>query len=103
MFIKKDDKVTIRSGKDKGKTGKVLQVFPALERVSVEGINVLTKHMRKRSEKDAGQKVEFPSPISTAKCQVVCPKCQKPTRVGYKRLEDGKKSRQCKKCNETFE
>ena len=102
MFIKKDDKVRILTGKDGGKTGKVLQVFPNHGRVSVEGINVMTKHLKKRSEKEAGQQVEFPCPIATSNCQVICPKCQKPTRLGYKRLEDGKKNRQCRKCKETF-
>lgn len=102
MFIKKNDKVIILAGKNRGKTGKVLQVFPKLERASVEGVNITYKHLRKRGENQKGQRIEFPSPMAVSNCKLVCPKCEKPTRVGYKQLENGKKERQCKLCKATF-
>ncbi len=102
MFIKKNDKVLILAGKDRGKTGKILQVFPKLRRVSVEGVNITYKHLKKRGESQKGQRIEFPAPISSSNCKLVCSKCEKPTRVGYKQLENGTKERQCKECQATF-
>lgn len=102
MFIKKNDKVFILAGKDRGKTGKVLQVFPKLRRVSVEGVNITYKHLKKRGENQKGQRIEFPASFESSNCKLVCPKCEKPTRVGYKLLENGKKERQCHECQATF-
>lgn len=102
MNIKKGDKVKILIGKDKGKTGKVLQVFPVRERVSVEGINLLIKHLRPRRQGETGQRIEFPAPLNASNLMLVCSKCGKPTRVGSKITvsPDGKKKkfRVCKKC-----
>ena len=64
MKIKKGDKVKILSGKDKGKTGKVLQVFPSENRASIEGLNILIKHMRPRKQGEIGQRIEFPAPMN---------------------------------------
>ncbi len=109
MKITKGDKVKILAGKDKGKTGKVLQVFPAKQRASVEGINLLIKHLRPRKEGEQGQRIEFPAPMNISNLMLVCPKCSKLTRVTYKYIElekDGKKSskkvRYCKKCNQAL-
>ncbi len=105
MNIKKGDKVKMLSGKDKGKTGKVLQVLTEERRASVEGLNLLVKHLRPRREGEKGQKVEFPALVDVSNLMLICPKCQKETRVSYKlvKTEDGnKKYRQCKKCQETF-
>jgi large subunit ribosomal protein L24 len=105
MKIKKGDKIKMLSGKDKGKTGKVLQVVKAEKRASVEGLNLLIKHLRPRREGEKGQKVEFPALVSMSKLILVCPKCQKETRVEYKLVntdKGNKKYRQCKKCQETF-
>lgn len=107
MRLKKGDNVKVMSGKDKGKTGKVMQVFPELERVVVEGANVLSKHLRVRKQGEKGQKVTFSSPIRIANVMLICPKCAKPTRVGMKTLEaaggKSKKVRVCKKCKEAIE
>lgn len=117
MKIKKSDKVKILAGKDKGKTGKVLQVFPARKRVSVEGLNLLIKHMRPRKQGESGQRIEFPAPMAISNLMLICPKCGKPTRVGYKYVETGakpedkdkkavvrkKKYRVCKKCKQTID
>ena len=87
MKIKKGDKVKILAGKDKGKTGKVLQVFPSRHRVSIEGLNLLIKHMRPRKQGEKGQRIEFPAPLDLSNLMLVCPKCGKLTRVGYKYIE----------------
>jgi large subunit ribosomal protein L24 len=83
-MIKKGDKVKILSGKDKGKTGKVLQIFVSQNRASVEGLNLLIKHMRPRKQGEQGQRIEFPAPLNLSNMMIVCPKCGKPTRIGAK-------------------
>jgi len=103
MRIKKGDNVQVLKGKDRGKTGKVIQSFPETGRVVVEGVNQMVKHMRTRKAGTAGQKIEFNGPVRAENVMIVCPKCAKPTRVGVKALEDGKKVRVCRKCKETFE
>lgn len=116
MKIKKGDKVKILTGKNRGKIGKVLQVFPSRGKVSVEGINLLYKHLRPRKQGEAGQRIQFPAPLDISNIQLVCPKCGKLTRVGYKKIKlevkdsvenDGKKTslqklRICKKCKEVI-
>lgn len=101
MKIKKNDNVIILSGKDKGKQGKILRVFPDREKVMVEGLNLMTKHVRPRKQGERGERVELPRAVFTGKVQVVCPKCSKPTRVGWQ-IEGDKKERVCKKCLRTF-
>jgi len=106
MNIKKNDKVKILTGKDKNKTGKVLQVSPKEGRVSVEGLNLLIKHMRPSRQGEKGQRIEFPSFVNASNVALVCPKCGKATRVSHKIVkngEDTKKYRVCKKCQETIE
>lgn len=107
MNIKKNDKVKILAGKDKGKIGKVLQVSPAEGRVSVEGLNLLIKHLRPNRNGEKGQRIEFPAFIDLSNVALICPKCGKPTKVGFKTLKlegnKSKKFRVCKKCQETIE
>lgn len=107
MNIKKDDKVKIIAGKDKGKTGKVLQVFPRDNRVSIEGLNLLIKHLRPSAKGEKGQRIEFPAPLNLSNVMFICPKCNKPAKVGHKivKSEKGKnkKFRFCKKCSETID
>ncbi len=106
MQVKKGDKVKILSGKDKGKTGKILQVFRGEKKASVEGINLLIKHMRPKRQGEKGQRIEFPAPLSTSKLMVVCPKCGKPARIGMKIRESAskkKKSRICIRCKEVID
>ena len=97
MNIKKDDKVIVLSGKDKGKEGKVLSANPKAGKVIVEGVNVASKHMRPRKQGEQGGIIKMETPIYACKVMVVCPKCGKPTRVAHK-LVDGKNVRVCKKC-----
>ncbi len=98
--IKKNDTVKISTGKDKGKTGKVLTVFPDTERVLVQGLNLVKKHTRRTKEDQQGGVIQRESPIHVSNLMVVCQKCAKPTRVGFSTLSDGTKTRICKKCKE---
>ena len=97
MKIKKDDKVVVVSGKDKGKQGKILVAEPKAGKVIVEGVNVATKHQKPQGQNQEGGIIKVETPIYASKVQLVCPKCGKATRVGFK-LADGKKVRVCKKC-----
>ncbi len=97
MKIRKGDQVKMLSGKDRGKTGKVLYVFPEDNRLTVEGLNLIKKHLRPRKEGETGQRVEVPRKINISSVGLVCPKCSKVTRVGYKKNGE-KKMRICKKC-----
>ena len=97
MNIKRDDKVIVLSGKDKGTEGKVLSVDPKAGKVIVEGVSVASKHSKPRKQGEKGGIIKIETPIYACKVMVVCPKCGKATRVAHK-IEDGKKSRICKKC-----
>ncbi|MBI3671279.1 50S ribosomal protein L24 [Candidatus Azambacteria bacterium] len=98
MKVKKGDNVIVLSGKDKGKSGKVLQVIPQKERVVVEGANLRKRHMRPRRQGEKGQIVEKATPMHSSNVMVVCGKCSKPTRVGYN-ISKEEKVRICKKCS----
>ena len=104
LHVKTGDTVILLTGDDKdcGKTGKVLEVSPEEGKVIVEGLNKVKKHVKPRKAGDPSGIIKAESAIYACKVQVVCPKCKKPTRVGYKVLESGKKERVCKKCGETF-
>ena len=97
MNIIKNDKVVVLSGKDKGKQGKVLEAMPADKKVIVEGVNVATCHVKARKQGEESGIVRREIPMYVSKVQLVCPKCGKATRVGFK-VENGKKTRICKKC-----
>lgn len=97
MKIRKNDKVMVTTGKDKGREGVVEKVYLKQEKVLIAGLNLYKRHMRKSEQMPKGGIVEIPRPIGVAKVSVICPKCKKTTRIGYK-IEDGKKQRICKKC-----
>lgn len=97
MKIKKNDTVKMIGGKDRGKTGKVLKLFPSEEKVIVEGLNLIKKHSRPRREGEKGQRVEVPRKITVSNVILVCPKCGKTTRVKYQ-ISGENKARVCKKC-----
>ena len=103
MKIKSGDIVKIVNGKDKGKTGKVLQSFSQTHKASIEGINLLIKNLKSRKQGEKGQRIHFPAPINIANLMLICPKCSKATRIGFKLLENKKKTRQCKKCKEVID
>ena len=97
MNIRKDDTVIVLSGTDKGKKGKVLVADPKGGKVIVEGVSVASRHQKARRQDEEGGIIKKETPIYACKVMVVCPKCGKATKVAHK-VEDGKKSRICKKC-----
>jgi large subunit ribosomal protein L24 len=98
MNIRRDDTVVVLSGKDKGKQGKVLTVAPKAGKVIVEGVNMASCHVKPRREGEEGGIIKKATPMYASKVMLVCPKCNKPTRVAHKLLDGGKKVRVCKKC-----
>jgi len=97
MNVKKGDTVVVLSGKDKGKQGKVLGTVPSEDKVVVEGVNMVTCHVKPRRQGETGGIVSREAAMYASKVQVVCPKCKKGTRVAHK-IENGKKTRVCKHC-----
>jgi large subunit ribosomal protein L24 len=94
MKVKTGDTVRIMTGKDKGKQGKVLQVFPKLDRVVVEGLNMAVRHLRGRRKDQAGQRITFPSPLHVSNVQIISAKTGKTGRIGYKQIEkEGKRGK----------
>ena len=102
LNIRKDDKVVIISGKDKGKEGKVLRAFPETGKVVVQGANMVVRHKKPRSQKDQGGLINQEAALDASNVMLVCAKCGKATRIARKVLENGKRVRVCKHCNETF-
>lgn len=102
MNIRTGDKVKVMLGKDKGKEGKITQVFAAENRVVVEGVNKIFKHLRSQKRGSKGERIELFGPIAAANVMLICPKCGKITKTGHKYLENKKKIRFCKKCKETI-
>ena len=92
MKIKKGDKVQLMAGKDRGKQGEVLVVFPVLEKVIVKGANMMKRHIRAKKDGQKGERIEKEAPIHISNVMLVCPHTNKPTRVGYQ-MEGGEKVR----------
>ncbi len=105
VHVKKGDEVIVINGKYRGKKGKVLEVSPSEGKVIVEGINIITKHVKPRKMGEAGGIIKAESALYADKVQLICPKCGNPTRVGHTVTKDGKKMRTCKKsdCLAQFE
>lgn len=99
MKIKKEDKVLITKGKNRGETGKVLKTIPADNAVIVEDANIAIKHIRPQKQNEEGQRVKVPAPIDVSNVKLICPKCSEATRVGFQK-QGGEKKRYCKKCNQ---
>lgn len=97
MKIKKGDKIRVMAGKDKGREGVVDRVYKKSSKVLIQKINIYKKHIKKSEKMPQGGVVEVSRPLDVSKIMLVCPKCGKVTRVGY-RVEKGKKFRVCKKC-----
>ena len=102
VHVRTGDTVIVINGKDRGKTGKVMQVSPSEGKVIVEKINVVSKHVKPRKMGEPGGILQAESALYADKVQLICPKCGKATRVGHV-IEDGKKLRVCKKCGAHFE
>lgn len=101
MKIHKGDQVLIISGKDKGKKGKALKIFPEGKNALVEGVNLRKKHQKPKKAGEKGQTISRPGPIDISNLKLICSKCGKAVRVGYK-ITEGKKYRICKKCGQEF-
>jgi len=100
MKIKKNDSVKIISGKDAGKSGKVIKALPQKNKITVEGLNLRTKHMRPKKSGEKGQRISFPASLHISNVMLICPKCNRSVRVGHKIMENKKSVRFCKKCRE---
>jgi len=97
MKLKKGDTIIVTVGKDKGKKGKISEIFPSLSSVVVPGINTFKRHMKRKDDKNPGGIIDLVKPIGMGKIALVCPSCGKPTRVGYL-VTKNEKVRVCKKC-----
>ncbi len=103
LNIKKNDQVLVTAGKDKGARGKVLRVLTSDAKAIVERVNMMKRHTRPNPQKGIqGGILEREAPIQIANLMVICPECGEPSRLGRKRLEDGKGQRVCKNCSATF-
>ncbi len=102
MKLKTGDKVEVILGKDRSKSGKIIQVFRKENKIVVEGLNKIKKHMRPSQKSEKGQIIELSGPINISNVLLICPKCEKKTRIGIK-LDGDKKSRFCKKCKEVID
>ncbi len=100
MKLRKDDIVTVLKGKERGKKGKILKLDLAKLRAIIENVNMVKKHMRKTRDNPKGGIIMRESPVRIPNLMLVCPRCSKPTRVGYILLTDGSKKRMCRKCKE---
>ena len=103
LGIKKNDTVILISGDEKGKSGRVLSILPSKDRVIIERLNMIKRHMKPSKQYAQGGIIEKEAPVYMSKVMLVCPKCSKPTRIGNTTLENGKKIRSCKKCGEVVE
>ena len=101
MKVKKGDTIVVMRGKDRGKSGKILQVLPEDRAVVAQSLNMRKVHMRPRKQGEKGQIISKESPLDVSNVMLLCPKCSKPARVGYQVLNNSK-SRVCKKCNATI-
>ena len=103
MHVKNGDKVIIMSGKDAGKTGRVLKSMPKQNRVIVEGVNMLTKHKKNMGPTNPGGIVQYEGAINASKVMYYCEKDKKGVRIGHTILKDGKKARVCRQCGEVLD
>jgi large subunit ribosomal protein L24 len=103
LGIKKEDTVQVMTGSEKGKKGRVLAVLPAKQKVLIERIRMIKRHMKPSKQYQQGGIIEKEAPMHISNVMIVCPKCEKPTRIGALLLENGKKVRVCKKCKEVMD
>ena len=99
--IKQNDNVEVLAGKDKGKRGSVVRIIPKKDKVIVSGVNIVKKAMKRRSQQDQGGIVEVEAPLHISNVGIVCKKCGRPVKIGYK-IDGDKKVRVCRKCGETL-
>jgi large subunit ribosomal protein L24 len=100
MKVRRDDIVQVIAGDEKGKTGKVLSVDLATERVRIEGVNFVWKHLRRSQQHPHGARIQKEASLHVSNVRIVCQSCNKPTRVEVKKLQDGDRARLCRKCRQ---
>ena len=103
LGLKKNDTVSVITGEEKGRKGRVLSVDLQKNRLLVESLNMIKKHMKPNKQFSQGGIIDREAPIRRSNVMLVCPKCDKPTRIGNTVLENGKKVRSCKKCGEVID
>jgi large subunit ribosomal protein L24 len=103
MKIKKDDNVLVINGKDRGKMGKVRFAYPKEQRIIIEGINFIKKHSKARGAVRQAGIIDLEATVHVSNVMLVCDKCNKPCRIGYKKLDDGRRVRFCRVCNEVID
>lgn len=103
MRIRRGDRVVVLSGKDKGKKGKIIQALPQQERVKVEGVNMIKKHAKPTQKIPQGGIREMEAALPVSRVMLLCPACNKPTRIAKKLSVDGRRVRTCKKCGEAVD
>lgn len=103
LGLKKNDTVLVIAGAEKGKKGRVLSIEPKKDRLLIESINMIKKHMKPNKQYQQGGIIDKEAPVHRSNVMLVCPKCDKPTRIGNSILEDGKKIRACKQCGEVVD
>ncbi len=101
--IKKNDLIMVTQGREKGKSGRVLRVFPEKEKVLIEKINFVKRHSRPHGQQRQGGIIEKEAPLAISNVMLLCEKCNKPVRIGHRSIEGGKKTRFCRKCGEIFD
>jgi large subunit ribosomal protein L24 len=103
LHVKKDDNVIVITGKDKGKKGRIIAAYPRLNKVLVEGINIVKRHSKPSQQNPQGGIIEKEAPIHVSNVMLIDPKSNKPTRIGYKVLDNGKKVRVAKRSGEVID
>jgi len=103
MKIRKNDTVLVIAGKDKGKTGKVRFAYPKKERLVIEGVNFIKRHIRARGTVRQAGIIQLEAQIPVSNVMLLCSRCNKPTRIGFRFLQDGKKVRICRSCREVID
>jgi large subunit ribosomal protein L24 len=103
LSIKKNDSVLVLTGREKGKRGRVLSVYPSKDQILIEKVNMIKKHMKPSRKYTQGGIIEKEAPLHISNVMLVCPKCSKPARIGNSILQDGRKVRICKKCKEVID
>ncbi|MFN8543028.1 MAG: 50S ribosomal protein L24 [Candidatus Binatia bacterium] len=101
--LRKDDTVVVIAGRERGKTGKVLRTMPESGRLVVEHVNLVKRHTKPRGVQQPGGIVEKEASLHASNVMPICGRCNKPTRVGHRQLEDGKRIRTCRRCNEQLD
>ncbi len=103
MKIKKDDNVLVIAGKERGKKGKVRFAYPRKQKIIIEGLNFIKKHSKARGAARQAGIIDLEAPLHVSNVMIICNKCNKPARIGYRKLEDGRRVRFCRVCQEVID